>query len=159
MIQWNLIVVSTRYSRWSKQSRWTRWIWAYGQMAAPPDKARCSKPKMKGSWSDHDETLWWCHIGTDDSERIMEWSLWPCAYSQATVCEHPDWAFLPDNAFVLAIQTEWQKELFKRFSSTMHWLHTWHQCIPVQTYHQHCTWWFRERYVISWLLQTSITHN
>ena len=34
-----------------------------------------------------------------------------------------------------------------------------HQRIPVQTHHLHCTWRFWERYVISWLLQNSITHN
>ena len=31
----------------------------------------------------------------------------------------PDCAFLPEDAFVLAIQTEWQKELFEKFSSTV----------------------------------------
>lgn len=31
----------------------------------------------------------------------------------------PDCAFLPEDAFVLAFQTEWQKELFEKFSSTV----------------------------------------
>ena len=73
-----------------------------------------------------------------------------------------DCALLPDDAFVLAIQTEWQKELFEKFSSTVLCIDSTHgtngyqfkliTCIVPDDFG-------KGTYVISWLLQNSITHN
>ena len=43
----------------------------------------------------------------------------PVLFYKPQHCKSPEYTSLPDDAFVLAIQTEWQKELYEEYSSSI----------------------------------------
>ena len=71
----------------------------------------------------HDQTMI-RHSDDATSVQMIVNELWNEAYDPVLIhkSQHvktPDCASLPEDAIVLAIQTEWQKELFEKFSSTV----------------------------------------